>query len=448
MHTDMLLTSPLAKALYCNTAKKLPIIDFHNHLDAAAIASERPVQNIARLWVISDPYKHRALRILGVPEKQITGDADDYTKFQVWFEALPRLIGNALYDWSVMELKAVFDFEYTKAISAEDAWNILNEKLTNLTIQDILNKFNIEYSAPCAEITDSLDVFDRKRGICPSLRGDNMLLPSAALVEKLTAQTGVAIASAADYLSAIRLRLAAFKEAGCAFSDHALDSGFCYAADDGNNESRFARHLGGQELPQSDKLALTSYILKKLACGYARQGFTMQLHIGAARSTSTRLRTLTGPAGGYAGIGTCVDTGSLIRFLDDVEKSASGLPKTLLFTLNPADNAVMATLSGSYAKDGVQALVSQGPAWWWCDHYQGIQEMLETFMSHSVLSTFIGMTTDSRSPLSFVRHDYFRRVLCAWIANKVEQGRLPNDMDMLTDLLTRICYTNAKEAIK
>ena len=172
----------------------------------------------------------------------------------------------------------------------------------------------------------------------------------------------------------------------------------------------------------------------------------MQLHIGAKRATSTRLRRIAGPAGGYAAIGRCVDVSSLTAFLDDIE-SAGVLPKTILFTLNPADNAVMSVLSGSYSREGMEAVVSQGPAWWWCDHGQGMREMLDHMSVYGVLSTFIGMTTDSRSLLSFVRHDYFRRILCQWIAEKVEQGFLPDDMTILSGLIYRMCYENAKKNI-
>ena len=180
---------------------------------------------------------------------------------------------------------------------------------------------------------------------------------------------------------------------------------------------------------------------------YAEVGFTVQLHIGAQRHTSTRLRTLTGPTGGYAAIGNTVNVKALIRLFDTVEKAEFGLPKTMLFTLNPADNAVMATLSGSYSKDGAEALVTQGPAWWWCDHYEGMTAMLDNFCTHSVLSTFVGMTTDSRSPLSFVRHDYFRRVLCEWLSQMVSKDRLPNDIALLSDTVFKICYGNAKNIL-
>jgi glucuronate isomerase len=234
---------------------------------------------------------------------------------------------------------------------------------------------------------------------------------------------------------------------GCRFTDHALDNGFTYRPDDGKNAQRFADLLAGNPLSQEDKTCLTGKVLSELMSQYASFGFTVQLHIGAQRTTSTRLRTIAGPAGGYAAIGSTVDVLSLTNFLDAVEQSEHGMPRVLLFTLNPADNAVMATLSGSYSKDGYEAFVSQGPAWWWCDHYEGMTDMLNTFVAHSVLSTFIGMTTDSRSVLSFVRHDYFRRILCQWIADKVSCGRMPEDEALLCDLIRRVCYQNAKNRL-
>lgn len=447
MHSDFLLTAELSKRLYNECAKNLPIIDYHNHLAVSDIADNREPENIARLWVISDPYKHRAMRILGIPEKYITGGASDYEKFEVWYNALPRLIGNPLFDWSVMEMKTVFDFDLLPFTDAKTVWNELNARLSGMTARDILAKFNIEYSAPCASIVDDMTVFDKDAGLCPSLRGDDLLLPSPELTGKLEVLTEAKIKTLDDYMRALDVRLDAFSAVGGVFTDHALDNGFRYIDDDGKNGERFAAHMSGSVLSEEDAASLRSYILKKLASFYARRGFTLQLHIGAQRYTSTRLREKAGPAGGYAAIGSCADVKSIAVLLDAVEKEEAGLPHVLLFTLNPADNAVMATLSGSYAKDGAEALVSQGPAWWWCDHYQGIRDMLDNFTHHSVLSTFIGMTTDSRSLLSFVRHDYFRRVLCEWISDMVSKNRLPNDFNLLADTVSRICYKNAKRAL-
>ena len=447
MNPDFLLTSPLARRLYHDCAADLPIIDYHNHLSPAELTSSRHYRNITELWVASDPYKHRAMRILGVEERLITGDASDFEKFHAWYEILPRLIGNPLFDWAAMELSTVFDMELLPFRDSRGVWDSLNQALETMTPGDILSKFNIAYSAPCTALADDLSVFNGK-DLAPSLRGDDLLLPSRELLGRLEGLTGNAICSLSDYLAAAEQRLEAFYQAGCRFADHALDNGFTYLPEDGKNDLRFAALLRGETLTGEDAIFLRSEILKRLAGLYAQKNLTVQLHIGAQRSTSTRLRKAAGAAGGYAAIGSAANVDSLVALLDDIEKQPQGLPRVLLFTLNPADNAVMATLSGSYSADGKEALVSQGPAWWWCDHYQGIRDMLDNFCCHSVLSSFVGMTTDSRSVLSFVRHDYFRRCLCQWMADMVDNHRLPNDMGLLEDTLRRICYQNANSRLQ
>lgn len=449
MRQDFLLKSDLAKKIYTEVAAKLPIIDYHNHLSVADIASDRKFENITQLWVSVDPYKHRAMRILGVPEKYITGDATDYEKFEKWYGCLPRLAGNPLFDWSMMEFDTVFGMEiYPFTKSAKEVWDEVNEKVRDLSATKILEKFNIEYSAPCASLIEDLSNFDKSKGICPSLRGDDIVGVNKAFVEKLEQVTDTSIQSLSDFEHAIEMRLTAFVETGCKYSDHALDDGFDYVTDDGRNEERFTDVLKCAELSVKDKLQLSSRILRTLAGLYAKNGFTMQLHIGAKRSTSTRLRNIAGPAGGYAAIGHPVNVKALTDLLDDIEQQEYGLPKTMLFTLNPADNAVMSILSGSYSKDGVEAIVSQGPAWWWCDHYQGMVEMLDHLSVFGVASTFVGMTTDSRSLMSFVRHDYFRRILCNWIGEKVEKGVLPENMEILSEMIRNMCYHNAAKTVK
>ena len=447
MNPDFLLTLPLAKQLYHDCAKTLPIIDYHNHLSAVEIANDFRYESITQLWVATDPYKHRAMRILGVEERYITGDASDYEKFQAWYTSLPRLIGNPLFDWAAMELSVVFNMELLPFGDCETVYNTLNEALKHMTTKDILGKFNIVYSAPCTALTDDLSVFAEEPGLAPSLRGDDLLLPSGELLKKLEALTGRPILSLADYLLAAEQRLECFRKVGCRFADHALDNGFTYLPDDEKNAERFEILLRGESLSGEDALLLRSEILKQLMARYAAMDFTVQLHIGAQRSTSTRLRKVAGAAGGYAAIGNTVNVASVVALLDAVEQLPQGLPRVLLFTLNPADNAVMATLSGSYSADGKEAWVSQGPAWWWCDHYQGIGRMLDDFCCHSVLSTFVGMTTDSRSILSFVRHDYFRRCLCQWMAEMVSCHRLPDTYELLADTVRRICFENANKRI-
>ena len=442
-----LLKSPLAVRLYERCAKELPIIDYHNHLSIQDIVSDRSFSNLTQLWIAVDPYKHRAMRILGVPEHFITGQASDYEKFEKWYGCLPRLAGNPLYDWSVMEFETLFAMTLAPFRKpAQEVWQEANEKLQALTASAILEKFHIEYCAPCATICDDLAPFAALKGVYPSLRGDDMAAPTAEFAERLSAAAGMDVRDLSDYEAAMERRIGLFRESGCRFADHALDAGFDYLPDDGLNEARFQRMLARETLSAGDKLALTSRLLRTAGRLYARHGLAMQLHIGAKRTTSSRLRSIAGPAGGYAAIGSGVNVAALTAFLDDVEKGGR-LPKTILFTLNPADNAIMANLSGSYSCDSVESVVCQGPAWWWCDHAQGMREMLEHLSVYSVLSTFIGMTTDSRSLLSFVRHDYFRRILCQWIAEKVDADVLPDHMDILSDLIRRMCYENAKNCI-
>lgn len=445
MQNDLLQT-PLANRLY-DKVKDLPIIDYHNHLAISDLVNDRVFENITRLWITPDPYKHRAMRILGVPERFITGDASDFEKFERWYSCLPRLLGNPLYDWSQMEMKTVFDLTSLDLdANPKDVYEMLNQKLKTLSAKAILSCFSIEYCAPCTALTDPLEAYAASEFLAPSLRGDDLLLPSAELLQALASLTGRRIDTLEALLEAIDRRLSAFREVGCQYTDHALDNGFFYRDVQSNAAECFAA-LRKNEATEEEKEILASYMLKNLASLYAKHGFCMQLHIGAQRRTSTRLRRLAGAAGGYAAIGNSVSVDSLVRFLDDVEGMPYGLPKTLLFTLNPADNALISILCGSYSKDGVEAIVSQGPAWWWCDHAQGMTEMLEHFSAYGVLSVFVGMTTDSRSLLSFVRHDYFRRILCAWLAKKAEEGFFPTDERLLGELALCVCYQNAKNTL-
>lgn len=444
MH-NILLNSQLARELY-SFAKVLPVVDYHNHLSVSDIAENKRYFDIYELWIKPDPYKHRAMRMCGVCEQYITGNATNKEKFIKWCETVPKLIGNPLYHWTCMELSMIFGIDEkpdrTNALAIYEKCNSF--LATNeLTVNTLLDKFNVEFACPCASLVDDISCYYRSIRFAPSLRGDDIVNPTPDFIEKLGVVTGKEITHLSDYLNAIRKRLEEFKTCGCCFSDHALDNGFTFCENDGENEVRF-KQLMNNGFTKNEKLS--SYILEFLGQEYARLGFTMQLHIGAQRFTSTRLRSIAGPAGGFAGIGNSVHVSSLTAFLDTVDKKQYGLPKTVIFTLNPADNALVSVLSGSYSKDGVAGLVTQGPAWWWCDHKQGITDVLENTASFGVLYNFIGMTTDSRSFLSFVRHDYFRRILCNWIAEKTNEGDFIADKEWLKELIKKICYLNAKEA--
>ena len=434
---NFLLKDPLALHLY-EKVKDLPVIDWHNHLCVHDLAADRKYANLTELWVEADPYKHRAMRICGVPEKYITGQASPREKFQAWSKVLPLLAGNPLYHWSQLELKRVFGVEEElDESSAERIWRIANEKLSlpAFSARGILKRFSIEYASPCAAIGDDLKDFSGLEGFSPSLRGDDLFLLSSALFKE---------AETLEELRAVlRERVKKFHDAGCRFADHALDAPFSYVPEDGKNEERFVRFKRGT-LPEGERRALSWAVLRFLASLYGERNWTMQLHIGALRATSSRLRQAAGPAGGYAGIGAPCDTGALAKLLDDLEKSPSGLPRTILYTLNPADHAPFAVLSGSFPGEGEQGKVTLGPAWWYCDHIHGMKDCFEKIAAYGVLSVFPGMTTDSRSPLSFVRHEYFRRVFCAFLAEKAARDEMPSDFEILKNLAEKVCYSNAK----
>jgi len=445
---NLLLNSQLANDLYFSV-KDLPVIDYHNHLSVVDISEDKRYLDIYELWIAPDPYKHRAMRMCGVFEAFITGNATNKEKFIKWCETVPKLIGNPLWVWSHMELSYVFGIEeHINGENAELLYERCNSFLAEneVTVSTLLNKFNVEYACPCASLTEDISCFYDSERFAPSLRGDDIVRPTKAFAEKLAIKAGCEICSLSDYTCAIAQRLKAFKDCGCCFSDHALDNGFQFYQDDGKNEERFMQMLDGR-LEKGEQERLASYILAFLAGTYAKLGFTMQLHIGAQRYTSTRLRKAAGSAGGFAGIGNSVDVNALTTFLDCVEQGEYGLPKMVIFTLNPADNALVSVLSGSYAKDGVAGLITQGPAWWWCDHKTGITDVLESIAAFGVLYNFIGMTTDSRSFLSFVRHDYFRKILCDWIAQKVQCGDFTDDRESLCALLKNVCYFNAKNVV-
>ena len=424
MKRDHLLKGETARILYENYARDLPIIDFHNHISVEDIRGDRRFKSITELWIASDPYKHRLMRISGVDEYYITGEATDYEKFREYARILPTLVGTPVYDWSRMELSLIFGIdELLTADNAEHIYARINERLSEAEFSNngLLGRFNIEYQSPVLLLTDEI-LDNYPRGVAPSLRGDNLLSPDEKTKAVLEERSGIAIKDEESYYEAVRVMLMRLNALGCRFADHALDDGFF-----------------------SDKKKRERLI--RLAALYSEMGWTLLLHLGAKRNTSERLRRVAGAAGGYAAIGNSFDVSALTDALKDME-STGGLPKTVLFPLNMSDFSALAVLTGSFSEDGTAAKIQLGPAWWWCDHYYGIRTMLDTVSSFGVLSRFIGMTTDSRSILSFVRHDYFRRVFCTWLAEKNEREDWELDIESLGNIVKKVCYLNAKERIK
>jgi len=447
---ELLLTTATAKRLYREVAAALPVIDFHNHLAAADLAEDRRFGDLCELWVAPDPYKHRAMRICGVPERLITGDAAPEEKFRAWAETLPKLAGNPLYHWAQLELKRVFDIDEALTPATADAIRARANALLarpEFSARNLLKRFNVVYSAPCAALSDRVDFFAEVPGTVPSLRGDDIVAPTREFVRKLAETAGEEIGDYAGFRRAVIKRLDDFHAAGCTIADHALDDGFRYFAVSGAEAAELFETAMSGGLSAGAAAKLASALLDLLIGEYAKRNWMLQLHIGAHRRTSTRLRRAAGAAGGFAGIGHTCDLDSLVRLLDAAECGKHGLPRTVLYTLNPADHAAFAVLAGSFPGDGVRGKVQLGPAWWYCDHLDGMRDQFSKAAAYGVLSQFIGMTTDSRSPLSFVRHEYFRRAFCGWLGELAERGEMPDDAETLRGLVRAVCFENAKQYI-
>ena len=377
-------------------ARGLPIIDWHNHLDMRMLAEDKPLGSLYEVWVKADPYKHRAMRICGEPERLITGDAPEAEKWAAWRRTLPKLVGNPLFAWARMELDWLgidFNTEAQRHRGGMPFGDLENVSLSEWTPSKILARFNVEYLSPCVGASSAFD------GRLPTM--------SCRVVPSLRMNAGDEVAEET---------LERFHDVGCRVVDISVDD--------------------------VDNLQSSTSNLQSVAAFAAAHRWMMLLHLGALRETSTRLRAAAGPAGGYAAMRAPVDPAAVARFLNRLEDS--GLPRTILLTLNPEAHAQLAVLAGSFVEEGVPGKVQLGPAWWWCDHAEGIRDVFEKQAAYGVLSTFVGMTTDSRSLLSFVRHDYFRRLFCRWLADKVATGEFPDDPSLLLPIVENVCYRNAR----
>ena len=429
--------------LYTAFVRDLPIVDYHDHLSWSDLKTDRRFTDLVDLWLLPDPYKHRAMRMAGLPERLITGSADKEEKFAAWCGVFPDLVGNPLYQWSLSELALLGIEERPRRENASRILAQGNDFLAKnvVTPSWFMDRFRVEKVCPCLGLSEELPESTAADRVVPSLRADDALLPAPAFIRSLNA------ASAADFLAAVEERMRAFYAAGCRFADHSLDDGFTFLPDDGRNETRFRALRNEEPLSAEDRVRLTSFLLTEYLALYGKIGMTVQLHLGAHRSTSARLRALAGPAGGYAAAGNEIDLGSVVSLFDAAEQKAP-LPKMVLFPLNPVDSAKIAILSGSFARDGVKGLVTLGPAWWWNDHRRGMRRALEEMAAGGLLSVFVGMTTDSRSFLSLVRHDAFRRVLCDAFARADGERALLCDREDAGRILRKMAYENAAELFR
>ena len=453
---DFLLETETAKKLFHNFAEAMPIIDYHCHINPREIAEDKKYKNITQVWLYGDHYKWRAMRSCGVEERYITGDASDYEKFEKWAETLPLLIGNPLYHWTHLELKKYFGYDGTLGKkTAKQVWDFCNEKLKDMSVKEIIKSSNVEIICTTDDPTDNLefhkriaedDSFDVK--VLPAFRPDKAINIDkddyGEYLHKLEDVSGVGIDSFEALKKALAVRIEYFGGYGCRVSDHAFKYIVCNKASDEGIDSIFKKKAAGNSLTTIETEKFKTAMIIFLAKEYAKRGWVMQIHYGTIRNVNTNMFKISGPDTGYDCISTRDSAAGLAGLLDELEK-LSALPKTIIYSLNPNDNAMICSSIGCFQGAGVKGKVQHGSAWWFNDTKLGMIRQLENLAEISVLGNFIGMLTDSRSFLSYTRHEYFRRILCNLIGKLVENGEYPDDEGQLKSIVEDICYYNAKK---
>lgn len=456
MDQDFLLSTDTAKRLYHDYAEKMPIIDYHCHINPQEIAQDRSFDNITQVWLGGDHYKWRQMRSNGVEEAYITGDATDREKFQKWAETLEKAIGNPLYHWSHLELQRYFDCNTPlTGRTAEEIWNLCNEKLHDpaLSVRGIIRQSNVRLICTTDDPIDSLEWhkkiaedknFDVK--VLPAWRPDkamNLEKPDYPdYISKLEAASGISIHSFADLKEALRSRLAFFDSMGCKVSDHGLNYVMYQPAPEEEIEAIFTKRLSGIMPSPDEELKFKTAFMIFAGREYHRLGWVMQLHYGAKRDNNRKMYQKLGPDTGYDCINTYGPSAQLADFLNALSETDE-LPKTILYSLNPGDNAAIGTIIGCFQDSGAVGKIQHGSAWWFADNKTGMIEQMTSLANLGLLSNFVGMLTDSRSFLSYTRHEYFRRILCDLIGSWVENGEYPCDFEVLGRIVQDISYNNA-----
>jgi glucuronate isomerase len=455
---DFLLQTPTARTLYHEHAAQQPIIDYHCHLPPDQIAQNRQFETITQIWLYGDHYKWRAMRANGVNERFITGDASDWEKFEKWAETVPYTVRNPLYHWTHLELRRYFGI--TELLNKDSARRIYEQcnallQTPEYSVQSLLRKMNV---VTVCTTDDPADLLEHHQAIAaqgfetrilPTFRPDKAMTPEApdypAYLQRLGAAAGVEIRSYADLLTALRQRHDFFASLGGRLSDHGLEQ--IYAADYTETEvaAIFDKARADQPLTATEIEKFKSAMLVELAVMDWEKGWTQQFHLGALRNNNARALRQLGPDTGWDSIGDFSQAQALSRFLDRLDNQDK-LAKTILYNLNPADNDVFATMIGDFQDGSVAGKMQFGSGWWFLDQKDGMEKQLNALSNMGLLSRFVGMLTDSRSFLSFPRHEYFRRILCNLLGRDVENGELPaEELPWLGELVERICYGNASQ---
>lgn len=457
MDEHFLLHNAFARKLYHDYAADMPIIDYHCHLIPGEIADNVRFRNLTDVWLTGDHYKWRAMRAAGIEERYITGDASDEDKFLAYAKTLPQAIGNPLYHWSHLELRRYFGID--DIINPQNAsliWEKANAKLSGdgFAARDFIVKSKVEVICTTDDPADSLEDHRRLREetgfavkVLPSFRPDKALHIDkedfSAYMARLGEAADVSIANLADLLAALEKRIAFFHEAGCLVSDHALDEVPYAEAGEREVAAIFAKALAGERVSREETWKYKTFLLLFLGKQYTKHGWVMQYHINANRNNNTRMLGLLGPDTGYDAMNDAPLAHALTRLLDALEKEEA-LPKTILYSLNPTQNHLLATIMGSFQGGGIPGKMQLGSAWWFNDTKEGMIAQMKALAEIGLLGRFVGMLTDSRSFLSYTRHEYFRRILCNLIGEWVEAGELPADEAWLGGMVQDISYRNAK----
>ena len=472
MDNDFLLTNDVGKVLYENYAELMPIIDYHCHIEAKDIAEDKHWENITQLWLYADHYKWRAMRACGVSERLITGDADDYDKFEAYCSIMPYLIGNPLYHWSHLELKRYFGYEgIIGPGTCAEIWNLTKAVLAKpeMGAKGIIERSNVDLLCTTNDPTDELEYHiilkedkNFETVVLPAFRPDNALkieYPSfPEYIKKLEKVAGTEIKTYSALKQVLANRIQYFDVLGCRTADHGMDDTVLFDArvsansSDSASEIIFKRAIAGEEIDRDTARIYRSSLIRFLCREYVNYGWIMQVHFGALRNVSDVAFSTIGPDSGFDMIhGSGDRVASCAAMLNALERE-SILPKTILYSLNPSDNTSLATLVGSFQRTGDELeggsympKMQQGAAWWFNDHYEGIKEWFKIYSSQQALGKFIGMLTDSRSLLSYTRHEYFRRIFCSYLGELVEEGMYPLDMDTLAQIVCDVCYNNVKD---
>lgn len=457
MDKDFLLTTDTAKALYHEVAAKCPIIDYHCHISPKQIWEDIRYDNITQVWLGGDHYKWRLMRCAGVDEYYITGGASDYEKFCKWAEVVGKGIGNPLYHWSHLELQRFFGYHGAlSAKTADEVWNTVNAKLQSpgYSCRGLIAMSNVETICTTDDPIDTLEWHQKlwnddtmKTNVLPAWRPDkaiNLEKPDYLdYLGKLADAAETPIHTFADLKNALVKRMEFFAANRCCLSDHGINYVWYAPASEEEVEAIFQKRLAGEAITEEEQNKFKYACLLFLGQQYKRMNWTMQLHYGCRRDNNLTMYAKLGPDTGYDTIDNYAPAAQTAAFLGALEQ-AGGLPQTILYSLNPSDNAALDTLCGCFQSSEAVSKVQHGSAWWFNDHFQGMTDQLTSLANLGYLAGFVGMLTDSRSFLSYPRHEYFRRILCRLLGEWVEDGRFPADMDILSEIVRGVSYENAK----